>query len=338
VRSFCLVVVLAAPSPVLARHDVTHPHARRSHMAHRARATHEPSRQAQPVQTPWSQFRSPTAAFPQVIGGYSGGCIDGAVPLPLSGEGWREVRPDRNRIYGHPDLIEYIRDLGWRLWDNNLPALSVSDLGQPRGGPTPTGHASHQTGLDADIWFVPPWAGKALSMIDARHKRPSPLFDEDVVKVLELAASDPRVERIFVNPILKRAVCERTVDEFDRTWLQKLRPWQGHDDHFHVRLACPADSPVCVPQPPLPPGDGCDQLGRWLRAKTLANKYKDPTPYVAKALATPPPPPPPPLIEVTTQMPDTCRALLDPLPQTGLPVQAQADAETGPARRSAEWR
>ncbi len=26
---------------------------------------------------------------------------------------------------------------------------------QPRGGPTLSGHASHQTGLDADIWLTP---------------------------------------------------------------------------------------------------------------------------------------------------------------------------------------
>jgi penicillin-insensitive murein endopeptidase len=28
-------------------------------------------------------------------------------------------------------------------------------MSQPRGGPMITGHASHQIGLDADIWFVP---------------------------------------------------------------------------------------------------------------------------------------------------------------------------------------
>src|SRR6266403_1009168 len=38
--------------------------------------------------------------------------------------------------------------LGW-------PGLLVGDMSQPRGGPMITGHASHQVGLDADIWLTP---------------------------------------------------------------------------------------------------------------------------------------------------------------------------------------
>jgi penicillin-insensitive murein endopeptidase len=34
------------------------------------------------------------------------------------------------------------------------PGLLVGDIAPPRGGPV-GGHASHQTGLDADIWYVP---------------------------------------------------------------------------------------------------------------------------------------------------------------------------------------
>ncbi len=251
--------------------------------------------------TPWSQFRVPTSGVPQVIGGYTTGCIDGAVPLPLAGEGFRVVRPERNRIFGHPELIDMIAELGVRLRERGLPGLSVGDLSQPRGGQTPSGHASHQTGLDADIWFVPPWIGRPLSMVDARRKRPSPLFDDDIIRLLEQAASDARVDRIFINPVLKRAVCERAVGDVDRRWLQKLRPWYGHDDHFHVRMACPLDSPICIVPPLLPPGDGCDQLGHWLRQKTVPARKKAPPAYFAKV------PPAP-------ALPDECRALLDPAP------------------------
>jgi penicillin-insensitive murein DD-endopeptidase len=304
VRSVCLVVVLAVPAPLLARSDVAKSPgvARRSRLVRVARA--------EMASMPWSQFRVPTSGVPQVIGGYSGGCIDGAVSLPLSGEGFRVCRPERNRVFGHPELVDTIRDLGARLRDLGLPALSVGDLAQPRGGPTPSGHASHQTGLDVDIWFVPPWTGRPLSMVDARHKRASSLFDDDIIRMLELAASDPRVERIFINPVLKRAVCERTVGNFDRAWLQKLRPWYGHDDHFHVRVACPVDSPSCVSQPPLPPGDGCDQLGGWLHAKTVPERRMPAQPsFVAR----------------TPETPDECRGLLDPVPPR-LSMSAHAQA------------
>ena len=55
--------------------------------------------------------------------------------------------------------------------------------------------------------------------------------------VVRLAAQDPRVERIFVNAAIKKAICRDAGG--DRSWLAKVRPMYGHDYHFHVRLACP---------------------------------------------------------------------------------------------------
>ena len=40
------------------------------------------------------------------------------------------------------------KDAGW-------PGILVGDIAQPRGGPALSGHASHQIGLDADIWLTP---------------------------------------------------------------------------------------------------------------------------------------------------------------------------------------
>ncbi|HCB13842.1 MAG TPA: penicillin-insensitive murein endopeptidase, partial [Gammaproteobacteria bacterium] len=79
------------------------------------------------------------------------------------------------------------------------------------------------------------------------HARWSPYYRD----ALKLAAQSPRVERIFVNAIIKQALCD---SETDRAWLNKVRPWWGHDAHFHVRLACPPDSGQCKPQQPIPPG------------------------------------------------------------------------------------
>jgi penicillin-insensitive murein endopeptidase len=183
----------------------------------------------------------------------------------------------------------------------HLAPLSVGDLGQPRGVPAPTGHASHQTGLDVDLWFLPPKLGAALSMVDRARMQPSPRFSDKVIRLVELAASDARVERIFVNPVLKRALCERHSSAADRAWLHKLRPWWGHDDHFHVRLACPPDSPACTPQAPLPPGDGCDQLAWWFDEKEQADREKGHQTYAAKVGAAP-------------ALPEGCSALLDPTP------------------------
>src|SRR5438874_522619 len=86
-----------------------------------------------PSPSPWALFRTPTANPPRAIGGYSAGCIDGAVALAKSGDGFRVAKPERNRVFGHPLLVGMIRDLGKRLVELHLPPLAVGDLGQPRG-------------------------------------------------------------------------------------------------------------------------------------------------------------------------------------------------------------
>jgi penicillin-insensitive murein endopeptidase len=69
------------------------------------------------------------------------------------------------------------------------------------------------------------------------------------------------VDRIFVNPAIKHILCESVTT--DRTWLRKIRPWWGHDDHFHVRLSCPVGEDACVPTEPIAAGDGCDASLEW---------------------------------------------------------------------------
>jgi penicillin-insensitive murein endopeptidase len=74
-------------------------------------------------------------------------------------------------------------------------------------------------------------------------------------ELIRTAAEDPAVERIFVNAAIKKALCREAGS--DRAWLAKVRPWWGHDYHFHVRIYCPPDSPQCEPQPPPESGEGC---------------------------------------------------------------------------------
>ena len=83
----------------------------------------------------------------------------------------------------------------------------------------------------------------------------------------------------------------------DRAWLNKIRPWWGHDDHFHIRLACPPDAGECQPQKPLPPGDGCDtDLAHWV--EEIRQAALSPKPY-----RKPKPP-------STDHLPATCDAIL----------------------------
>ena len=69
--------------------------------------------------------------------------------------------------------------------------------------------------------------------------------------LLEAAARDPRVNRIFVTAPVKLRMCA-DAGRGDAAWLRKIRPWWGHNDHFHVRLNCPAGARGCTDPDPIP--------------------------------------------------------------------------------------
>jgi penicillin-insensitive murein endopeptidase len=215
---------------------------------------------------PWAAFRDPATGPAQAIGAYRAGCVQGAAQLPRRGKGFRVMRPERARVFGHPRLIAFIRSLARSARRKQLAPLAIGDLGQARGGPAPSGHSSHQSGLDVDIWYAAKGRGaraRPVLMVDRKRLQPTAAWNGRATRLLALAAADPAVDRIFVHPVLKRALCASA--RGDRAWLRKLRPWWGHDDHFHVRLACPPDSPSCEAQARLPAGDGCADLAWWFR-------------------------------------------------------------------------
>jgi penicillin-insensitive murein endopeptidase len=86
-------------------------------------------------------------------------------------------------------------------------------------------------------------------------------WNGDQAALLRIAAELPNVDRIFVNPVIKREICQTARSE--RRWLAKLVPWYGHDGHMHVRVKCPVDSPDCRRQDPLTADDGCGAALAW---------------------------------------------------------------------------
>jgi penicillin-insensitive murein endopeptidase len=210
---------------------------------------------------------------PAPHGSYAKGCLAGAAELPETGPTWQAMRLSRNRNWGHPETIDFVQDLsriaarqpGWK-------GLYVGDISQPRGGPMLTGHASHQIGLDADIWMLPPERldltraeREEISSISTRRELGAYVNDSwsrAHHEIIKAAASDPRVARIFVFPGAKVQMCND--ERGDRAWLRKVRPWWGHHYHFHVRLACPKGTPGCVDQAPPPAGDGCEAAEQWV--------------------------------------------------------------------------
>jgi penicillin-insensitive murein DD-endopeptidase len=220
----------------------------------------------------WSDVLEPALGPPRVIGSYAAGCVQGTIPLPPEGPGFQAMHLSRRRFFGHPVLVRYLQELGAAAAQQGLGVLSIGDLGQPRGGPAPTGHRSHQNGLDVDIWFWLRRDGTVLPVAERETvEAPSMLtadgralderrWSQRQGDVLRLAAGFDAVSRIFVNPLIKKALCEKSPGA---PWLQKIRPWWGHGDHFHVRLRCPPGETVCQDQDPLPAGDGCGADLAW---------------------------------------------------------------------------
>ena len=234
--------------------------------------------------TPAKQlFGRATAGAPleaRAIGFYSRGCLAGGQALPVNGETWQVMRLSRNRNWGHPDLIAFLERFAAKVPDvAGWPGLLMGDMAQPRGGPMITGHASHQIGLDADIWLTP-MPDRDLSRAERENMsavnmvRPDWL-DVDTERwtpqhmaVLKAASEDRAVQRIFVNPAIKKALCRDA--RGDRAWLAKIRPFYGHNYHFHVRMVCPRGEEACVDQDPIPAGDGCDaSLDHWFSDAVL---------------------------------------------------------------------
>jgi penicillin-insensitive murein endopeptidase len=238
-----------------------------------------PDSPSTPAKELFARKAKPDDVAARSIGFYAHGCLAGAVALPINGTTWQVMRLSRNRNWGHPKLVEFLERLAEKAKKVGWNGLLVGDMSQPRGGPMLTGHTSHQIGLDADIWLTP-MPDRKLSREERELMSATMVVRDDRLdvdpniwthahtEVIRTAAEDPAVERIFVNAAIKKALCREAGS--DRAWLGKVRPWWGHDYHFHVRMYCPPDSPQCEPQPPPESGEGCGhELDYWFRDGVL---------------------------------------------------------------------
>lgn len=261
--------------------------------------------------------KTASALRPRSIGWYAKGCLAGGEKLPATGPAWQSMRLSRNRQWGHPKLIKLVKRLAKEAKaQDSWPGLLVGDISQPRGGPMITGHASHQVGLDADIWLTPMPDRvltrkereriSATSMLDKTSLAVNEeVFTDAHVAVIKRAASYPAVQRIFVHPAIKKALCGRAGK--DRSWLAKVRPLWGHYYHFHIRMHCPNGG--CRSQKAVTGDYGCGkEVDNWLKkvAKSLKPKPKPKKKPTKKWI------PPSERRKITmAQLPSACRQVLD---------------------------
>ncbi len=263
-----------------------------------------------PAKELFGRKTTPSKGPTEVEGFYAKGCLAGGQALPINGPNWQVMRLSRNRNWGTPELITLLQKLAAKVPKvSSWPGLLIGDMSQPRGGPMITGHASHQVGLDADVWLTP-MPKRELSREEREDMSATMMVRNDRLDVdpkvwtrshtavIKAAAEDPEVERIFVNAAIKKALCREA--GADHSWLWKVRPMYGHDYHFHIRMKCPANYANCTPQPEPPERDGCakQDLAYWFSDAVLHPK----PPKV-------PPKPKPPI--TLAQLPAACKAVLN---------------------------
>jgi penicillin-insensitive murein endopeptidase len=114
---------------------------------------------------------------------------------------------------------------------------------------------------------------------------------------LKRAASYPEVERILVHPGIKKKLCDTVTG--DRSWLRKVRPFWGHDYHFHIRIGCQPGSTGCKAQAATTRGDGCDKSLAWWFTEEPWRPNQNPDAPKARDLMT------------MSSLPKACRAVLE---------------------------
>jgi penicillin-insensitive murein DD-endopeptidase len=211
---------------------------------------------------------TPSPGPQRIHGIYMNGCIAGASALPLEGPGYEVIRVSRNRYWGHERAVRFVQAFGQRIEALKLQQVYIGDISQPRGGRMSFGHASHQVGLDIDVWFEQsrrprrPAAQREEPVLRSLVLKGEAGIDEAVwlpahATLLKTAASFPEVDRIFVNKLIKQRLCQT-----DR------------DRRSHLAAQ---DRAVVLPRRPFPrasllpagrsrlPGAGAGAAGRRLR-------------------------------------------------------------------------
>lgn len=231
---------------------------------------------AVPAKQLFGNLTLPSKQRAMPLGFYAKGCLAGGMAIPVDGPAWQVIHLSRNRRWGTPEMIALVQRLARESKaEDGWNGLMIGDISQPRGGPMLSGHASHQIGLDADIWLTPmpdrPLTYEEREVVPEASMLKSSMMQVDNRKwtkahqrLIVRAARYSQVERVFVHPAIKKKLCD-TLEGSDRSVLNKIRPIYGHHYHFHIRMKCPSGSSGCEDQVDPPTDSGCGTpVAEWL--------------------------------------------------------------------------
>ena len=245
----------------------------------------DPNSPTIPAKELFARKTEPLAGPARSIGGYADGCLSGGVALPISGPNWQVMRLSRNRNWGNPALITFLERFAAHA-KQEWNGLLVGDMSQPRGGPMISGHASHQIGLDADIWFTPMpdhvltreerEMDGAVNMVqpdglgvDAK------VWTPERTALIRTAAHGSGDDAHFRQCRDQEADVQR--GRIGSRLAEQSAAVVGPCRAFSRPHRLPGRQSECKPQPPPDPGDGCGhELDFWFKEFDPASRPRRP--------------------------------------------------------------
>lgn len=179
-----------------------------------------------PDAVPRADARSHAVGLP-----YAGRLV-GGVPFPPEGEGfgtWDPVlKRSPNRLWRRYATVRTVSRVlsvlaAYRAAHPTSPRILVGDLSRPHGGEFGRrfgglGHASHQNGLDVDVYYP------RVDRLEQAPRRPEQVDlarSQDLVDLFLRAGA----QKVFVGPNLRL-----------RGPRSRVIPLVHHDDHLHARF------------------------------------------------------------------------------------------------------
>jgi penicillin-insensitive murein DD-endopeptidase len=227
------------------------------------------------------------------VGSPTDGRLEGGIEL-VSGEGLRLKRPGRAR-WGLPQLVSLLERGARRVAERHPGSLLlIGDLSR-RGGGDLGHHRSHESGRDADVAFYftdrrgAPVELERFQAVgrDGKTAGPRRLTFDDARNwtLIQAWLTHPRVrvQHIFVAAPLRQRLLRHARERgvslplLHRAALALKEPTDGllHDDHYHVRIACPPrQRGVCVAEP-----------GSEREARKLAKARRSPAGRMGRAVS-----------------------------------------------------
>ncbi len=200
-----------------------------------------------------------TATKNQAVDYCSSGRLQNATDIKKLGlessSNFKIYMPSRENGYGTFQLANVLQDLGKKV-NELMPGskLAVGAISSKNGGKQ-KGHKSHQNGNDADISYLVNNSQLEFKSVTTKAGVQSALLVPENWALFKFAFSTGKVEMIFTDSKIKKAICQEAIlkgelkDSKDRSeiysFLSLIRVTPGHDDHFHLRVKCGTDNPLC---------------------------------------------------------------------------------------------